>query len=68
MFDFPKLPINVGYIDRIVRLVIGAVLLLFTVVGPQSLWGLIGLYPISTGLLRHCPVYRAFKLDTREFG
>jgi Protein of unknown function (DUF2892) len=38
------------------------------VVGPESAWGLVGLYPVVTGLLRFCPVYRALKFDSREFG
>jgi hypothetical protein len=54
---------NVGSIDRILRLVLGCALL-----GAgyyyKSWWGLIGLLPILTGLVRFCPAYLPFGLST----
>lgn len=48
---------NVGGIDRVMRIVLGLVLLSLVVVGPKSLWGLVGLVPLATGLMRFCPFY-----------
>lgn len=48
---------NVGSIDRSLRVVAGLALLSLTVVGPQSLWGLLGLVPLATGLFGVCPAY-----------
>ncbi|WP_316860312.1 DUF2892 domain-containing protein [uncultured Cohaesibacter sp.] len=48
---------NVGNLDRILRIIIGVALLAITVIGPKSLWGLIGIVPLATGLFRFCPLY-----------
>ncbi len=51
---------NVGGFDRVARIVVGLVLLSLVVVGPKSLWGLVGqvgLVPLATGLMRFCPFY-----------
>ena len=50
---------NVGDVDRIVRIVVGLALLALVFVGPQTLWGLIGLVPLATGLMRTCQIGRA---------
>ncbi len=55
---------NIGTADRIARLLLGVVLLSLTVVGPQSLWGLIGVIPLLTGLVRMCPLYALIGLKT----
>ena len=43
---------NVGNIDRTLRIVLGLVLLSLVVVGPKTMWGLVGLVPLATGLMR----------------
>jgi hypothetical protein len=48
---------NVGMIDRVLRVVVGLVLLSLVFVGPKTLWGLVGLVPLLTGLARFCPAY-----------
>ncbi len=52
---------NVGGIDKLLRIVAGAVLLALTfVLGNESglwLWGLIGIVPLATGLMGWCPFY-----------
>lgn len=55
---------NEGTIDRAIRIVLGLGLLSLTVVGPQSLLGLIGLVPLATGLLGFCPIYKVLGLST----
>ncbi len=48
---------NVGGMDKIARIVVGLALLAMTVVGPKTMWGLIGVVPLATGLLNFCPAY-----------
>lgn len=55
---------NVGGIDRAVRIVVGLGLLSLTVVGPQSLWGLLGIVPLATGLFSVCPAYSLLGVNT----
>ncbi len=50
--------------DRVLRVLLGVALLSQTVVGWQSLWGLVGLVPLATGLLGHCPLYQIVGLQT----
>ena len=58
------LPVNGHPIERGLRVVIGLVLLSLVFVGPQTLWGLIGIVPLLTGLLGSCPLYTAIGLST----
>ena len=55
---------NAGTVDRVVRIVVGAVLLSLTVVGPKTLWGLVGLVPLVTGLVGSCPLYSLVGVNT----
>ena len=41
---------NIGTAERLVRIIIGVVLLVLTVVGPRTWWGLVGLVPLGTAL------------------
>lgn len=58
------MPANEGKIDRVLRVAIGLGLLSMTVVGPQTLWGLVGIVPLATGLLGTCPIYTALGFST----
>lgn len=51
------LPPNVGRADRALRILLGVALLALVVVGPRTLWGLVGLVPLATGLVGSCPLY-----------
>ena len=48
---------NVGNTDRALRVFIGALLILLSLLNVIGPWGWIGLLPIATGLLRFCPAY-----------
>jgi hypothetical protein len=54
---------NVGTLDRILRIVAGCAIL-----GAgyyfKSWWGLFGLMPILTGIIRFCPGYLPFGAST----
>lgn len=55
---------NEGSLDRALRIIVGLVLLSLVFVGPQTLWGLVGLIPLATGLAGFCPAYALFGLNT----
>jgi hypothetical protein len=60
--------VNVGGVDRGLRIVAGAALVLLSFVGPvtETLypWGLIGIVPLVTGLIGWCPAYSIFRIKT----
>lgn len=60
------LPANEHNIERVIRIVLGLGLLSLTVIGPQTLWGLVGAVPLLTGLLGSCPLYTIFGFSTRK--
>ena len=55
---------NVGSLDRGLRVVAGLVLLSLTVIGPKTLWGLVGIVPLFTALVGWCPAYTLFGIRT----
>jgi hypothetical protein len=55
---------NVGGIDKTLRIIVGLVLIALVFVGPQTVWGWIGLIPLLTGLVGFCPIYKIFGLNS----
>lgn len=55
---------NEGTLDRALRVVVGLALLSLVFVGPQTLWGLIGIVPLATGLVGTCPIYSVLGIST----
>lgn len=55
---------NVGGIDKTLRILMGLVLIALVFVGPQTVWGWVGLVPLLTGLMGFCPVYKLFGLNS----
>jgi Protein of unknown function (DUF2892) len=55
---------NVGSFDRSIRIIIGFILIAMVFVGPKTAWGWIGLIPLFTGLVRWCPAYLPFGINT----
>jgi hypothetical protein len=57
-------PHNEGKVDRVLRVIVGAVLISLVFVGPKTMWGWIGLVPLVTGLVGTCPLYTLFGMRT----
>ena len=55
---------NIGNIERVIRVIVGAGILSLVFVGPQSLWALLGIVPLLTGLSGWCPPYHLFGINT----
>lgn len=57
---------NMNSLDRLIRLAVGIVLLLLVAMGPGRWWGLIGVVPLATALVRFCPLYRLLGIRTGD--
>lgn len=57
-------PQNEHFIERILRVLSGLAILSLVFIGPKSLWGLLGLVPLLTGLLGSCPLYTVLGIST----
>lgn len=56
--------INVGTVDRVLRIVVGLVLIGLAASGKVGVWGWIGLVPLLTGVFRFCPAYTLLGMNT----
>lgn len=55
---------NVGGIDRVLRIVVGLVLIGLAATGTVGVWGWLGVVPLATGALGWCPPYAIFGFNT----
>ena len=55
---------NVGGVDRILRVIVGLILISLVFVGPQTPWGWIGVVPLLTALMGWCPPYALLGINT----
>lgn len=59
-----KMKVNVGGLDRILRIIIGFVLIGLMLQGIIGVWGWLGLVVMATGLFSFCPAYRLLGINT----
>ncbi len=55
---------NVGNPDRTLRIVVGIALIALAATGTVGVWGYVGVLPLLTGLVRSCPAYSIFGINT----
>jgi len=55
---------NVGSIDKTIRIIAGIGLISLVFVGPQTVWGWIGVVPLATALSGWCPPYALLGINT----
>jgi len=55
--------LNVGGIDRILRIVVGLALVVWALMG-GPVWAWIGIVPLATGLIGWCPAYTLLGINT----
>jgi hypothetical protein len=55
---------NVGGLDRALRIVVGIGALCLTQWGPATPWGYLGFVPLFTGLAGTCPLYSILGIKT----
>jgi hypothetical protein len=56
---------NVGSIDKILRILVGLILIGLAAFHVIGVWGYIGIVPLLTGLFNFCPAYTLLKLNTK---
>lgn len=59
---------NIHSVERIIRIVLGLVLVSMAFVGPANHWFLLGLIPLATGLIGWCPPYAMLGINTCNIG
>lgn len=55
---------NIGTVERIVRVLVGIIVLSLAFVGPRSPWAYLGLLPLLSGLIGWCPPYALLGIST----
>ena len=56
--------LNVGGADRVIRILLGAVLIGLTLTGNIGVWGWLGIVPLATGAIGWCPPYAMLGFST----
>lgn len=56
--------VNVGTLDRVLRIIVGMVLIVLAITGVIGVWGWIGVVPLATGLFKFCPLYSLIGIST----
>jgi len=60
---------NIGNIDRLIRTIVGIVLLILTLYTGgvlQIVLAVVGAILLATGLIGFCPLYKVLNLNTRD--
>ncbi len=60
--------INEGSPDRMVRVIVGLILIGVAATGNIGAWGYIGVVPLVTGALDMCPIYSLVGINTCPVG
>jgi hypothetical protein len=58
--------LNVGNLDRLLRILLGLTLIALAAGGAIGAWGYAGIVPLLTGITALCPVYRLLGIGTTE--
>ena len=56
--------INVGTLDRALRIVAGVALIVLGALGRVGPWAYVGIIPLATGVMRVCPAYSLLGWNT----
>lgn len=56
--------VNVGSVDRAIRVAVGLGLIGATLMGAIGVWGWLGIVPLLTGAFGFCPAYLPFGFNT----
>lgn len=59
-----QLTTNLGSIDRIARLVVGALMIILALTGTIGVWGWLGVILVATALMKFCPIYKVLGVKT----
>ncbi len=59
---------NLGTLDRVIRIVIGVVLIAASAMGKIGWWGWLGVLPLVTALIGSCALYSMLGINTCRIG
>lgn len=57
---------NINSTDRVIRLILGLVLISLAFFGPQTPWGYLGIILVVTAFINFCPLYAVFGFSTKK--
>ena len=55
---------NIGNTERAIRAIVGIGLISLVFIGPQTVWGWIGVVPLVTAIIGWCPPYAMLGINT----
>lgn len=55
---------NIGSLDKVIRVLVGVLLLALVFVGPQTAWGWLGVPVILIALFGWCPLYKVLGVSS----
>ncbi|MGC9386298.1 MAG: YgaP family membrane protein [Hydrogenovibrio sp.] len=55
---------NIGTLDRWLRIIVGTALIVMAATDVLGLWAYIGIIPLATGIIRWCPLYTLIGIQT----
>ncbi len=55
---------NIGTTERAIRAIVGIGLISLVFIGPQTVWGWIGVVPLATAIIGWCPPYALLGINT----
>jgi hypothetical protein len=64
LYKEKSMKLNVGGIDRVMRIAVGLILIGLTLAGQIGIWGWLGLLPLLTGIFKFCPAYAIFGINS----
>ena len=56
--------LNIGNLDRALRILLGLVLIALAASGSIGPWGYLGIVPLLTGIAALCPLYKLLGIST----
>ena len=56
--------LNIGNLDRALRILLGLVLIALAASGTIGPWGYLGIVPLLTGIVALCPLYKLLGIST----
>lgn len=55
---------NIGNVDRLIRVILGLILISLALTGIIGFWGFIGVMPLVTAAFGFCPAYGVLGVNT----
>lgn len=57
---------NLGQIDRVLRFIVGALLVVLALTGVIGWWGYVGVILLATAFMNFCPIYRLLGFSSKK--